>query len=187
MTPNELLNLVKTQFQVLYVESDRLTNLLKQALGTYQDRAGVVRKLQFGDEDTEAETPEDLLEVICVTDNEGRWHEYMVDEYAITVSEQQRIGMSTRKSVRPYSVSYFVNLRDMNIEKEALPSEAIGPLREYLEALIAIPNTARARQIATATGIQAEFPSDEELRARKDALELAMEDMRAIIPMVTVF
>jgi hypothetical protein len=187
MTPNELLNLVKTQFQVLYVESGKLTNLLKQALGTYQDRAGVIRKLQFGDDDTEADTPADLLEVICVADAEGRWHEHRIDGDTITVIEQLRPGLSIRKSVRPYTVSYFVNLRDMDIEKDVLPPETVGPLREYLEALIAIPNTARARQIATATGIQAEYPSDDELRTRKENLELAMEDLQAIIPMATVY
>lgn len=182
MTPNELLDLVKSQFQVLYIESGKLTNLLKQALGTYQDKAGVIRKLQFGDADTEAAIPGDLLDVICMADAEGRWHEYRTDgETTITVIEQ------TRKSVKPYTASYFANLRDMDIENDDLPQQTIGLLRDYLEALIAIPNTARARQIATATGLQAEYPSDEELVTRKENLELAMEDEQAIIPIATVY
>ena len=181
MTPNELLDLVKTQFQVIYLDSVKLTNLLRQALGTYQDKAGLVRKLQFGDGDAEAATPEDLLEIIGAADAEGRWHEYRMDAESIVVVEQ------TGKSVKPYIVSYFVNLRDMDIGADELPPETVGSLRDYLEALIAIPNTARARQIATATGIQAEYPSDDELRNRKENLELAMEDSQAIIPMATVY
>jgi hypothetical protein len=181
MTPNELLDLVKSQFQVLYIESGKLTNLLRQALGTYQDKAGVVRKLQFGDDATEAATPEDLLEVIFVADVRGRWHEHRSGDDSITVIEQ------AGKSVKPYVLSYFVNLRDMDIDTDELPPETVGPLRDYLEALIAIPNTARARQIATATGIQGEYPSDEELRTRKESLELVIEDSQAIIPMATVY
>lgn len=181
MTPSALLDLVKTQFQVIYLDSVKLTNLLRQALGTYQDKAGLVRKVQFGDDATEAVTPDDLLEVIGAADAEGRWHEYRMGAESITVVEQ------TGKSVKPYIVSYFVNLRDMDIDTDELPPETVGPLRDYLEALIAIPNTARARQIATATGIQAEYPSDDELRGRKEDLELAMEDSQAIIPMATVY
>ena len=110
MTPSELLDLVKTQFQVIYLDSVKLTNLLRQALGTYQDKAGLVRKLQFGDGDAEAAAPEDLLEIIGATDAEGRWHEYRMDAESIAVVEQ------TGKSVKPYIVSYFVNLRDMDID-----------------------------------------------------------------------
>ena len=181
MTPNELLDMVKAQLQVVYLDSVKLTNLLRQALGTYQDKVGLIRKLPFGDDATEAATPDDLLEVIFAADAEGRWHEHRMSETAITVVEQ------TGKSVKPYVVNYFVNLRDMDIEQDALPPETVGPLRDYLEVLIAMPNTARARQIATATGIQAEYPSDEELRNRKDLLELAMEESQAIIPMATVY
>lgn len=181
MTPNELLDLAKANFQVLYLDSAKLTNLLRQALGTFQDKAGLIRKLKFGDDDTEADTPDNLLEVIGAADAEGRWHEYLVGETSITIVEQ------TGKSVKPYVVSYFVNLRDMDIDEDELPPETVGPLRDYLEALIALPNTVRARQIATATGIQAEYPSDDELRTRKENIELVMEDSMAIIPMATVY
>jgi len=181
MTPNELLDLVKTQFGVLYLDSAKLTNLLKQSLGAYQDKAGVIRKLQFGDDDTEVDVPDDLLEIICIADAEGRWHEYQASTTAIAVVEQ------TGKSVKPYTLSYFVNLRDMDIDEDDLPPETIGTLCDYLEALVAIPNTARARQIAAATGIQGDYTSGEELRARRDTLELAMEDEQAIIPMATVY
>lgn len=181
MTPTELLDLVKTQFQVIYLESASLTNLLKQALGTYQDKAGLIRKLAFGADDAAVATPDDLLEVICVVDAQGRWHEYQAG--ATTIAAVEQIG----KSVKPYTVSYFVNLRDMGIDSDDLAPEAVGLLRDYLEALIAVPNTARARQIATATGMQAEYPSDEELRNRKATIELAMEDSQSIIPMMTVY
>ncbi len=181
MTPNGLLELVKTQFQVIYLDSVKLTNLLKQALGAYQDKAGVVRKIQFGDDVTAVNIPDDLLEVIGATDAEGRWHEHRVTGDSIAVIQQ------AGKSVKPYVISYFVNLRDADTEEFELPPETVGLLRGYLEALIASLNTARARQIAAATGIQAEYPSDEDLRARVENIELTMEDSQAIIPMATVY
>lgn len=190
MTPNELLTQVKTQFQVLYLEDGRLNNLLQQALGVYQDKAGVIRKLRMEDDAVTAVAPGDMLDIICVADAEGRWHEYQMDGQTITVVEQLTLaGLLTGelKSVKPYTLSYFANLRDMDIVQDSLPSEAIGLLRDYLEALIDIPNTARARQIAAATGVQAEYPTDAELKARKESLELAMEDSQAIIPMATVY
>jgi hypothetical protein len=75
----------------------------------------------------------------------------------------------------------------MDIDKDELPAISIGILMDYLKALIEIPNTQRARQIANATGLQVEYPSDEELRARKENIEFAMEDSQAMIPMATVY
>lgn len=184
MTPNELLAQALTQFRVVYVSPDNLTKLLNNAIGAYQDKAGIIRKLTFGDNDTEVNKPSDLLEIIYISDAEGRWHEYQISQEKITVVEQT---FPCRPSVKPYSVTYLVNLRDIDLATGVLPSECIGLLREYLEALIAIPNTARERQIALATGIQAEYPTEEELKTRKDNIELAMEDSQAIIPMATVF
>lgn len=184
MTPNELLASVLTQFQVMYLNHTVQENLLRQALGTYQDKAGIIRKLEFADEEKEIAVPKNMLEMISVSDAEGRWHEFRNNGETISVIEQT---FPSRKSKKPFMASYLVNLRDMDIEKDELPSESIGLLREYLESLISIPNTARARQIAQATGLQTEYSTEEELRTRKDNIELAMEDSQAIIPMATVF
>ncbi len=66
-----------------------------------------------------------------------------------------------------------------------LPPGAIGSIMKYLEALIELPNTRRARTVAMATGRQDEFPSDSELRERITAIETEMEEY-AVLPMVTV-
>jgi len=181
MTPNELLDEVKALFQVVYVEPAKLAILLKQAIRAYQDKAGVVRTVQMSADAAEMARPADLLEVISVADAEGRWHQWEVSAESISVVE------SLLKSVKPYSVSYFADLSGIDPAAGALPDESIGLLRDYLEALIDIPNTNRARQIALATGVQTEFPSGEELRARKEAIELAMEEAQALLPMMTVY
>jgi len=180
MTPNELLESVKSQFQVVYLDSLKLSNLLAQAIGAYQDRAGTVKKLTFAADSAEASVPTDMLEIISVSDAEGRWHEFAVVNGVVAVTERSN-------SVRPYSAAYFVNMRGMDFATDNLPPDSLSLLRDYLEALIAIPNTMRARQIATATGVEAEYQSDAELIARKEALELAMDDAQAIIPMATVY
>ena len=180
MTPNELLETVKAQFQVLYLDSAKLTYLLRQALGTWQDKAGLIKKITLGADKTEAEFPKDLLSVAVVMDAEGRYHEAATDNGKVAVVEQF-------KSAKPFTIHYFVNLRDMDAETDTIPPEATGILLDYLKALIDISNTSRARQIATATVLQAEFTSDEELRGRKESIELAMEESQAIIPAASVY
>jgi hypothetical protein len=178
MTPNELLEIALSGFQIVYVESAKQQILLRQALGVYQDKAGVIRKIVFEDDETEADTPDNFLSIVVAQDADGIYHEANESDETITVTAQTN-------SVTPYTVHYFVNLRDYDADED-LPGDGISLLLDYLVALIAIPNTARERQIATATGLQAELPSDEELRTRKSNLELAMEENQAIIPMVTV-
>lgn len=178
--PANLLARVVSTYQVMYLDPARLTALLREAIDTYQDKAGFIRTAQFGDHDTEIQTPADLLEVIGVVDAEGRRHEYTVGVSSIAVIQQ-------RKSVTPYALTYFVNLRGVDIDAGTLPAEIIGILAKYLTALIDMPNTQRARQIASATGLQVEYPTDEELRARKENIELEIEESQAIIPMMTVY
>ena len=179
MTPNELLELAASQFQVMYVEPARRTNYLKQALGAYQDKAGVLRKLSFAADSAMADIPDDYLALGTAADADGIFHELSDAEGKLVIAE-------TSKSKKPYEVYYYANLRDWDLDTALPAGESLSLILDYLTALIAIPNTARERQVAIASGLQAELPTDEELRARKENLETAMEERQAIIPMVTV-
>jgi hypothetical protein len=178
MTPAELLEQAKNSFIVLYHgDPDKLTLLLRQALGTYQDKAGVIREISYGT-GFEIAVPDDFLTVATSKDAVGNYHEVRRVDGSLRIVE-------TSISVKPYKTHYFVNLRDYDLETD-LPPEIIGTLLDYLIALIEIPNTARGKKIALATGQQADFTSEEVLVARKQALEEAMEEAQAIIPIVSV-
>lgn len=182
MTPRELLNAVKSQFQVMYLSAPLLDTVLQQALRAYQDKAGPVKLLTFADAvTTTAPVPADFLDIAVAMDSEGRWHEAMLVATNLTVTEQ--IG----RSVKPFKVWYFVGMSSMNLETGVLPAESTSVLFDYLTALIEIPNTARAKEVAVTTGIQLELPDEEALKQRKDLLEQEMDECRGIIPMATVY
>lgn len=86
-------------------------------------------------------------------------------------------------AVAPFTIWYFIDLS----KSEDLPPNTESLLFSYLHILLEIPNNKRAREVATTTGMTAEFPSDEELKQRKDLLEVEMEESAAIIPSAAVF
>lgn len=179
MTPTEILDHVRAHFPVLYVNEARQGQLLAQALGMYQEKAGAVKRLDMSDAATETEIPEDFLECAVAMDANGRYHECVVTDDKITITPG-------RKSSKPYRVYYFVNLRDYDLET-ALPAESVSLLIDYLTVLLEIPNTNRMREIAATTGLQIDYPTIDDLQGRKLTLELAMEESQAIIPMATVY
>jgi len=181
MTPNELKALAVSQFQILFIEDPAINALLYQALGAWQDKAGCLRKITLGADVAEVDTPEDFLDIAIVLDAEGQYHE--ADASAETISITEQTG-----SVKPYTVHYFVNLRGMDPATGQLPNDAIGKLLDYLVTLIGIANAAQQRQFAGVIGTSQDgIPDETDLRNRKDALELDMEDSQAIIPMATVY
>ncbi len=181
MTGRELLAEAKKHFPVLYggSEVDAYDHLIRQALGTFQDKAGYMGKVQTPEGAAAVAIPPGFLALVSVHDANRQFHEAVIDETTITIQEQTN-------SVRPYTIHYFVNLRDYDLAVDDLPPELLSILLDYLVALIDIPNTARARRVALATGQQIEVRGDEELLARKQALELAMDEEYAIIPPVMV-
>ena len=164
----------------MYLLDPALNALVSQALGMYQDKAGPVKTLALAADAVSVAIPEDYLGVAVALDAEGRWHEVDIVGEDLVVTEETN-------SVKPYKITYFVNMREMDIEEGVLPFESITVLTDYLYVLISIPNTQRTREVAAATGMQVEIPGDADLDQRKSLLEHSMEDCQSIIPMATVY
>jgi len=179
MTPAAALEIAKSQFTPLYLSEPVLQAILTRALGAYQDKAGVIKTVKTVEEETEVDTPEDLLSVIFANDDNSRYHEVNQEDETLTVDTDD-------ESVAPYTIHYFVNLRDYDPDTD-LPAGIVGTLIDYIAALIDIPNTERARAVALSTGRQTELPTNSEMLDRKAVIEAYMEDNRAIIPMLSVF
>lgn len=179
MTPNELLRDATEKFSVMYLTPALQDVLLRQAIATYQRIVGPRAQMTLVDNNP-VPLPGGFLNVALCCDSQGRWHDTLVTGGTVAV-------LTTAKSLAPFTLHYFVNLSAIDPAADHLPSGSLTLLSEYLQVLLAIPNTARAREVMTATGIQAELPGDEELASRKAVLEQEMEETCAMIPMVTVY
>ena len=178
MTPTELLEQAKSQFLVLYhTDATALGQLLAKALRKYQDKAGVIEEVSLGDA-AELDLPDHFLRIATAQDATGNYMEASADNEKLMVVERR----DTRK---PYKIFYFLDLASFDADED-LPLAIIGTTLDYLVALIDIPNTQRARRTQQATGEQGDLPSDDALIARRDQIELTMEDEEAIIPMAVV-
>lgn len=181
-TPVEMLEGVKQRFQPLLADDEKLLNeQLKQALTTYQDKAGVISRVRIKKEDgVSIKLPEDFLALIHVSDSRGMlvYSDPYPDSIDLDLTGGERY---------PFTMEYLVNLRDRDYESWQIPGAIIGMLEDYLEALIAIKNTERLRQVAVAGKLDISGYADElTLNQRKQDLEAQMSANRAIIPGATI-
>lgn len=190
MTPKELLNEVKNRFIVLYHNDDSdLLRLLKQALGKYQEKAGEVAEVSSNS--SFLSIPPHYLCTVCAADAAGRRmtckkqsvETVPASEIAPAITEEKFVfSVNNRKFEAPYTLYYFQNLRDWDMDEE-LPHDCVALIGDYLEALIALYNVERQKEVYLATGISSgsELPSQSELKQRLSDIEIQMEDNKAII------
>lgn len=178
MTPQELLEEVKGRFVVLYHKDDAtLQRLLRQAMGKYQDKAGVLMESDFPAGTDEADMPQPFLCVAACHDESYR-HVPVKEDMAGSKLYFRPVGTTAGG----LTLHWLARLRDWPLDVP-LPHGCTGLVGDYLEALINIPNTARARDVNRAIdGPTSELASEQELKARLVELEMAMEESRAMLP-----
>lgn len=178
MTPLQILDNVKQRFvPLLHSEDKALNSLLKQALYTYQDLAGVIKRKQF---DTEAGNsiplPADFLARVGVTDSDLEFIDStLFDNETLTLS---LLGNESW----PLTLTYLANLSESDFDTYQIPLTAVGLISDYLEVLISIPNTQRLRRISAAGKIDvSDLETHGELMDRKKTMEDTIRLSRAII------
>lgn len=162
-----------------------LEKLLYQALGKFQDKAGVI--LEIWSDDPVFELPPRFHAVAGCSDSKRRYIAHRLEKDA----EGQKILrlLPGSKHVAPYCLAYFCSLRYWDMEEE-LPADCDALVSDYLEALIAILNTKKEREAYLQAGMQEAaqtLQSEQELRQRVTDLEREMEDNKAIIPPASMF
>jgi len=181
MTPHELLEEVKSRFIVLYHKDEKALNrLLRQALGKYQDKAGVLLQTYYPAGTTEVKWPDMCLTIALCHDENGQYVPVYVDDQNKTM-----IFDVANKSAK-LRLYWLARLRDWPDDKD-LPYGCVGLVSDYLQALIDIPNTQRTRDAwDDINGPIQDLPSIQDLKARLTELELQMEECRAIIPSMLI-
>ena len=181
MTPTELLEEVKGQFVVLFHnDTVALSRLLRQSLGKYQEKAGIVLRAQVETAGTEPVAfPPHYLSLALAADANAAFVPAYDDATGIVLQGDS-------DTVYPVTLQYYADLRNWP-DDEALPNNCIPLVMEHLKALIDVPNTDRARSANAQIGVQSELPSAQELREAVSTVEMAMEDTKTLPIPVAVF
>ena len=181
MTPTELLEEVKGQFVVLFHnDSAALSRLLKQALGKYQEKAGILLRAQVDAAVTaQVALPPHYLALALAVDSNAAFVPSYDDASGIVLQGDY-------DTEYPVTLHYYADLRNWP-DDEALPNNCIPLVMEHLKALIDVPNTDRARSANAQIGVQSELPSAQELREAVSTVEMAMEDTKTLPIPVAVF
>jgi len=188
MTATELLAGVVRRFSVLLVDETQQHQLLTDALGQYQDLAGVTKVVRLSEPADSVlpatySLPDDYLAPIVATGANGDY--VPVD---VLTDEQGALTLELDEStVFPVRFMYLVNLRAIDQDTYQLPATSIGMIQDYLEVLIAIPNDERTARVQEAGRMDiSRIPSPQDREAQLTALREAMKAQRAILPIITI-
>lgn len=182
MTPIELLSAVQKRFSVLLVGEPQQRQLLIDAMGQYQDLAGVTKTVKLS-ERTAYPVPADYLAPIVASDAEGN---YTPTEITADENSKETLELDPG-AVLPVRFTYLVNLRGVAMDSYHVPPTAVGMIQDYLEILIAIPNDERTARIQEAGKLDtSRLPTPADREAQLAALREAMKSQRAILPMITI-
>ena len=183
MTPIERLQGVQGRFSVLLVGQPQQRQLLIDALGQYQDLAGVTKTVRINTPAPYRKAPADFLAVCSSTDAVGCF----VPAYEELDEENRRLICFEGRATHPIKFTYFVNLRSVDLETYQLPDSAVGMIQDYLEVLISIPNDERISRIQEAGRLDtSRIPTPDAGEARLAALRESMKLQRAMMPMLTI-
>ncbi|WP_147200784.1 hypothetical protein [Pantoea sp. CCBC3-3-1] len=183
MTPLALLESVKLRFNPLLHDDDtKLQALLTEALTAYQDRSGYVKRTRLQQTDSLSVTfPDDYLELVAVTDATGDWMYSDIIDGKIEI--ERCAGMRW-----PLTMEYLLKLSALDLTSGTVPAPLVGILQNYLEALIAIPNTDRLRRVSIASKLDvSNLPDQTTLYQRKVDLEVDMANRGAIPRAVAIY
>lgn len=187
MTPKQLLDEVKCRFYaLLHCEPHALNVLLKQALGAYQDRAGAMEQFTVGEVSINngirtINVPSDFLSRVMVKDKYGNFVASAFDRV------EKKLVIEDSKYTLPLRVQYFANLRNVDLENYELNPTIVGLIQDYLEVLIAIPNSERLRRTGIAGNLDtSDIPTEADLHTRKQAIEERMTQSRSALPMISI-
>lgn len=183
MTPNELLLGVQGRFSVLLVGKDQQRQLLIDALGQYQDLAGVTKTVRIESRSASRPVPADFLAVSHTTDAMGDFIP-VTEEYSET--NERQLCFDDRAQY-PLRFTYLVKLRNVDLDAYQLPDQAVGMIQDYLEVLISIPNDERMARVQEAGRLDvSRTPAPSEGDAKLAALRESMKSQRAMMPMLTI-
>lgn len=182
MTPREMLEEVKTRFTPLFITDEkRLDNLLRQALRTYQDRAGVLRNLDVCEQ--EFCRPADALELVTSCDSRGTFVECR--EIRLLDGTVRWRLLPDCRHTGPYRLTYLLHLAEIDLDSGQLPRGTTSLLADYLEALIDIENTRRNRMALQTGGLPYDhLRADMELQEVKLRLEENMQETAESLPII---
>lgn len=178
MTPREVLEEVKSRFIVLYHKDENdLKRLLRRSLLKFQDKAGAIKELWV--EDDCILCPDNMKAPAACCDSERRFISYRWD----TTEKTIELNINKRHKA-PYCLFYFLDLQHWNFDTD-LPHDVTSLVSDYLEALIALPNSIRQREAYLLTDMASaaqELPTVSELKQSIADLETSMEEHKAIVP-----
>ncbi|EBZ5074347.1 hypothetical protein EBP22_17320 [Salmonella enterica subsp. enterica serovar Typhimurium] len=85
-------------------------------------------------------------------------------------------------------MEYLVHLSELDLDKGTVPPVAVGIIKDYLEILIAIPNSELDRRVSIAGKLDASnIPDEAALVQRRTDLENEMSTRGAIPQAISVF